>query len=146
MKKISKGKILTAVIFVAVVLLILFFSPKRYEGWKTVSLPGGSTFKVPEDWVVTWKEDPGWYVEQGHNIIYITDKPMDEDGYKIYLAGTVYCGDMGNYFLPEKLFENVECLYAEDLPGEVYSNSAHYRLERYNISGNKNSKIICDIQ
>ena len=134
MKKLSKGKILITVIYVAVVLLILLVSPKKYEGWKTVPITENMTFKIPEEWVVTWENNPNWSVEQGDNVMYITDRPMNEEGYKIYLVGTVLDFDAHNYLSPYELFENVE--YIETVRSAVISNSNIYFLNKYNISGN----------
>ena len=138
MKKISKDKILIAVIYIAAVLLVLLIYSKRYEGWKTVPITENITFKIPEEWVVTWENNPNWAVKQGDNVMYITDRPMNEEGYKIYLAGTLLDHDTytagDNYLYPYELFENVE--FIERVRSAGLSNSGMYFLKKYNISGN----------
>ena len=119
------------IILVVILSILLIGCSDKYEEWKTVSILGGGTIKVPQDWVVT----------QEDNVMYITDKPINEEGYKIYLVGTVFDDkNSNNYLLPYKLFENVELI------GEVntvnYSNSGMYGIEEYDISGNIETRYI----
>jgi len=51
----------------------------NYSGWQTVEVQNVGSFQVPGDWVVT----------QYDNVIWLTDKPIDEEGFIIYFTGIV---------------------------------------------------------
>jgi hypothetical protein len=80
-------------VFVLIITFILIFisSPyydalknrrdilKTISDWQTISFSNKTEFKLPNDWVVA----------QNDNIFYITDKPMLENDYTIYLIGII---------------------------------------------------------
>ena len=110
--------LLLILVILAIIFCLIFF---RYAFWQKVTIPSLGSFKVPKDWIVTKNE----------NIIYITDKPIEED-YKIYLVGVGRVkGADGKYHYD--FFENAETLGSER--GAVYSNSAGYWVEKFNING-----------
>jgi len=92
-----------------------------YLGWKDVYITetwGGS---VPNEWVVT-RDD---------NILYITDKPMDEYDYTTYIVGMIgatkdsegffaflselYDGEVTYFVGDTQTFTNVKGLFSNDL-------------------------------
>ncbi|GMO59477.1 MAG: hypothetical protein Ta2A_05380 [Treponemataceae bacterium] len=108
-----------------VLLLIMVLSPIIYfcfinYAWQTVLIPEIGTFKVPQDWVVTQKE----------NTVYITNKAVAEDGYIIYIIGA------RNF----DFFENVK--YVETVRSEIFSNSSNFAIEKLNINGNIEEKRV----
>ena len=52
--------------------------PALYKDWKSVQIAEDGVFSVPKEWIVT----------QSDNLIYITDKPIDEN-YTILLTGMI---------------------------------------------------------
>lgn len=94
------------------------------KNWKVVTIEDVGTFRAPQEWMINYNED----------IIYLTDKPFEDNDKKIYLAGSTWIiGECSHNFPPYKLFDNVELL--RRIKDVNYSNSAGYRLEEYNISG-----------
>ena len=76
--------------------IVLFGCSIRYAvwQWQSVSISNVGTFRVPRDWVVA----------QNNNVVYITDRPIDEKGYKIYLIGKT---EDGRGYVPySEYFEN----------------------------------------
>ena len=63
-----------------------------YSNWQTVTVQNVGSFQVPGDWVVT----------QYDNVIWLTDKPINEEGFIIYFAGFVYHPKEGVY--PQNIF------------------------------------------
>ena len=114
------------------VIIIIPVNLCAYIGWQDVLVPMVGKFKVPPDWVVTQTEDT----------VYITDKPIDEEGYKIYLIGAIYPRN-DNVVFPYELFENTRKI--KDGPGTGYSNGAFYGQEEYIINGKKETKYILDV-
>jgi len=111
---------LLILLFFSIFLLFIFIF--RYAFWQDISLTDYGTFKIPKNWIVTQKQD----------IIYITDKPIQEEGYKIYLVGVRRIKSNDGKYRYEH-FENVERLgYGW---GAITSYSAEYFLEIYNING-----------
>jgi len=50
-----------------------------YRGWQTVTVHSVGTFQVPGEWIVT----------QYNNVLWLTDKPIDEEEYVIYFVGVI---------------------------------------------------------
>ena len=93
------------IIFVAILLLLslpgcgfvsnfLDWPDKITESWQTITISGVGSFRVPTE----------WSVEQQDDILYITDKPLRDGGYTIYLVGTM----QGAEVAPHEVFEGVE--------------------------------------
>ena len=104
----------------------------KYIDWQDVSVPLVGKFKVPPDWVVTQMEDT----------VYLTDKSIDEEGYKIYLVGIIV-PRADHVVYPYELFEDTRKI--GDGPGIGLSNSARYGQEEYIINGKKETKYYLDI-
>lgn len=121
-------KLIKIILFAFVLSIVLTACSNKCADQKIVEISGVGTLKVPNDWIVTHKE----------NILYITDQPINEEGYRIYLLGDE--GDNGKNISPYELFEGVE--YVGNVKGVNYSNSAAYFLQEYNISGNISRKYI----
>lgn len=122
-------KKLNVLIIIFLIPLVLFVGcSDKYENWQSISIPGVGVFKVPQEWVVTQK----------NNMVYITDKPIKEEGYKTYLLGIK--GDDGKYIPHYDFFENVE--YIDTIEDVNYSNSATYWLGQYKINGNIEEKYV----
>jgi hypothetical protein len=125
--KIKKTIIVLLLIFVFSIILS-GCSIIRYAGWQSVSISEVGTFKVPKKWVAT----------QEDNVVYFTDKPIDEKGYKIYLIGKME--DDREYVRYTEYFENTE--FIKTVRGRTYSNEALYSIVRMNINGNIEEKYI----
>jgi hypothetical protein len=63
-----------------------------YSSWQTVTVQSVGSFQVPGDWVIT----------QYDNIVFLTDKPIDEEDFTIYFAGVVYMH--GEDVYPQNVF------------------------------------------
>lgn len=73
--------------------------PGHFKGMKNVDVVGIREFKIPEDWIFT----------QDDNIMYITDKPISEEDYKLYLIGFIEFGWGREYEeILNELFGDVE--------------------------------------
>ena len=77
----------------------------RYRDWQTIFIEEiktyktPMTFKVPDYWVFTRKDD----------VIYFTDKPIDDGDYKIYLVGSIgFLREDEEYWAAHILFDDVE--------------------------------------
>jgi len=113
---------------ILVSLLILIFSTVlfgcslRYAvwQWQSVSISDVGTFRVPGDWIVT----------QSNNAVYITDKPIDEEGYKIYLIGKT----QSNISLSEYLENINDIKFMETVNSTNYSNNASFSKSIYVIN------------
>jgi len=105
---------------------------ENYSDWKSVEVESVGTFKIPKDWVFTAIEKE----------VYLTDGPISENEYKIYLMGAIYDKE---YSMEEckrnvfALFENT--IYKEPGRGTMFSNCAWYGLELVEISGNLLIKV-----
>jgi len=116
------------ILFILSFLIILFV---QYAFWKTVYITGFGAIKVPRAWIVT----------ENDNIIFFTDKLIDEEGYKIYLISDKQ-GNNGENISHYKYFENVE--YLELIRGAIFSIGSHYNLKTFNINGKIEEKFdIC---
>jgi len=115
------------IISVLSILLCLFFF--QFISWQKVSISGIGIFKVPKDWIVTKKE----------NVIYITDRSIEEKEYKIYLIGiNKVKDDDGKYHY--EFFEDIERIGNHE--SVVYSNSASYWIELFCINENIEEKYV----
>ena len=121
-------KINVIIVFILILSLLLAGCSDKYTDWQSVSVSGVGTFKVPQEWVVTHKE----------NILYVTDRSVDEADYKVYLIG--YEGDGSKTISPHELFADVK--YVRNAGGTNYSNSAAYFLQEYDIGGDIAKKYI----
>ena len=101
---------------------------KKYTDWQIVSISGVGSFRLPSDWIVTQRE----------NVVYITDRPLEEEVYKIYLIGGRRGG--GEYIRYNDFFDNIDIKYIETVRGTGYSNSAQYSITKFNINGNIEEK------
>jgi hypothetical protein len=126
----SVKKIYLVSLSILVFLTVLFGCSFKYAvwQWQSISIPEVGTFRVPGDWIVT----------QSNNVVYITDKPIDEEGYKIYLIGKTEDGR--NRVPYSEYFENIE--YIKSVRGVIYSNSALFSIHKINVNGNIVEKYI----
>jgi hypothetical protein len=139
MKKIIISLIILLIIFSVYYImykLIDLPNPLISFGWQKVSIKGVGTFKIPRDWIVTQK----------NKSIFITDKPIEENGYKIYLAGVIIYKYDNNlkkdeingkwlyYYSNDIFFKNVQ--FIESTPSMVFSNSTYVGINKYNINEN----------
>ena len=86
----KKPEKLTYLLFILLFTVILFFaydnstpshtSRGNLTPWQRVTVQGVGYISVPGHWVVTIQDD----------VIYMTDKPLDEQGYTIYSLGVIY--------------------------------------------------------
>jgi len=119
-------------------------SEKNFIGWQNVSIEKVAKFRVPDEWIVT----------QENSVIYITDKPIDEPEYQIFLIGTSsWIGqEESEDIAPHELFEDVE--YVGLVKSQVFSYGGMYGQNEYKIdndivtksyvsysSGNRNSAM-----
>ena len=135
----SLGKV-TIITVVSVAFLFLGFKildsvfPEwfvNYSGWQTVSVPGVGKFKIPCEWIVTQTED----------VVYITDKPIDAEEYKIYLVGTLTGGKL--FVAPYALFDNVQEI--DEISCTGLSNGARYGQYEYLVNNKKETKYFLDV-
>ena len=106
----KKSNIILLIFFIITVLLIFFFF---FISWQKVSISGIGSFKIPKDWIINKKD----------NVIIITDRPIEEEGYKIYLIEISVINESdGKYRY--KFLENVE--HVGNNGSVIYSNSASY--------------------
>ena len=110
------------IVFIGLFLIVFLLAAcgGKYDDWQTVGIHQNATIKVPKEWVIT-RED---------NVLYMTDKPMDDEDYKIFLIGTIWGGN--DYYLPSD-FLKIEYINPEF--GEVNSLGVMYGMENYNING-----------
>ena len=142
------------IIFFAITLLLLLLAgcsfirsladlpDKSTESWQTVSISGVGSFRVPTE----------WFVEQQDEILYITDKPRDNEGYKIYLVGIAWLNvTESEHIHPHELLNGVE--KGAPVPGRVgeekridgiYSNCASVSLIEYTVNGEKEEHYLID--
>ncbi len=112
-------------------LVIISVRPVQYLGWKTIRAQGVGSFMVPAEWVYT--------VEDG--LVCLTDRPVDEDGCRIYLAEPAIYSD-GNdvFYMWNKLFG--EAKHTSSYPICSLSNSSGYGIHSYEQNGNITSKFV----
>lgn len=85
------------ILFIIVILTICIILISCSSGWKSITLDGVGSFKVPEDWIFT-NED---------GLIYFTDKPIDDEDCGIYLVEPIHSSDdKGNRYIYNPLFGN----------------------------------------
>jgi len=127
-------KVIPVLLLIFILSIILYWYFLGYAFWQSISISGIGTFKVPEKWIITQME----------NVIYITDRPIDNEEYKIILFGVIRTeSDRKNDydFFNYKLFESVVHIETIDY-GVVYSNNARYWVEKYKINGHSEKKYI----
>lgn len=98
--------------------------PWHYWGWQTVYVQNVGHFKVPGDWVVT----------QTDNAVYMTDRPMTEQNYFVYLAGGM-SDELDNSVHITKDICYDEIHYDGFVFNECFFGGACYSLDRYIYSG-----------
>jgi hypothetical protein len=112
---------------------------KITETWQTVIISGIGTFRVPEE----------WNIEQQDGILYITDKPLDDNDYSIYLVGVVTTVDAGirmetKHSRPHEIFEGVEKVGVRSSP--FWSRKgAGLSLNEYTINGITEERYLIDL-
>ena len=129
--------------FLFIVCLPIFVSiyeeKYAYEGWQTVTILNAGTFQVPGDWVFT----------QQDNVIWLTDKPIDEEGYIIYFLGVIdysYSPSSSPYTINRTINSVISEISSfpsagEYVNGGYYGNSLRsWSLSTYVINGEKTSK------
>jgi hypothetical protein len=112
---------------------IIYFCFIKYAFWQTISISGVGTFKVPQKWTVTQRGD----------FIYITNKPIDEEGYIIYLAGSTR-NDMRRYYDFSDYEFGKNIIHIENVRSPIFSNSARYYIDKYKINGNIEEKYVLE--
>jgi len=102
------------------------------KDWQTVTIAGIGSFRVPSE----------WNVEEQNGVLYITDRPMADGDYTIYLVGTIRLifrtgMDLADSSLPapHEFIEGAE--KGETLLSPGFSNGARLFLVEYNINGIK---------
>ena len=102
--------------------------------WQTVNISGVGSFLIPAEWCV----------EQQDSVLYITDKPRDNEGYSLYIIGTVRTGGPNDpYVQPHELLDEVvkgKSLWA----GVIYANSAGYGMYEYVINDESGERYLID--
>ena len=129
--------------FLFIVCLPIFVSiyeeKYAYEGWQTVTILNAGTFQVSGDWVFT----------QQDNVIWLTDKPIDEEGYIIYFLGVIdysYSPSSSPYTINRTINSVISEISSfpsagEYVNGGYYGNSLRsWSLSTYVINGEKTSK------
>ena len=106
----KKTIILLLISSILIISLIFFFF---FISWQIILIPDIGTFKVPRDWIVTKKE----------NLIIITDRSIEEEGYNIYLIEISSINDSDDKYY-YKFLENIK--YIENYESVIFSNSASY--------------------
>ena len=87
------------------------------ETWQTITISYIGTFRVPAE----------WNVEEHDEFLYITDKPMADGDYTIYIIGT-----NSRIQIPSHAsFEGMERV--ETRASSVFSNGATLRLSEYTV-------------
>ncbi|MCL2020176.1 MAG: hypothetical protein FWG70_10535 [Oscillospiraceae bacterium] len=141
MKKTKKSLIIILLIIVLPVILyislghIVSYFAYRYKhdytDWQNVSVERIGTFKVPIDWIVTLRDD----------IIYITDKGIDVDGYKTYLVGSIYLASWENADMLKQLYD---AEYIRTVESRINSYGSTYGMHEFRINGDYQTKnFIC---
>lgn len=121
--KSSGGIKLKKILAILILLILLTVCASCYYGWKTIEVDGVGSFKVPKEWIYT--------VENG--LVYLTDKPIDEEDYSIYfIEPIVYLDREKNTIISHKLFGKAK--YMDSLEGKVLSNLAFYGQEEYELT------------
>ena len=101
--------------------------------WQTVYVDNVASFKVP-----AW-----WVVEQCDGVIYFTDRPRNEEGYKLLAVGVVYIETVDRqYTEPHELINGVQ--KGRQWGGGGYSNSAGYSLVEYFDHGTRIERCLVD--
>jgi len=89
------------------------------EYWQTVTINGFGNFKVPAE----------WNIEQQEGVLYITDKPLTDDDYAIYLIGTIRGADLE----PHEFFDEIE--RGKTLLSPSFNGRASLLLIEYIVNG-----------
>jgi len=138
------------IIKISLIILLIIFSvyyimyelidlpnPLISFSWQNVYIKGIGTFKIPRDWIVTQK----------NKTIFITDKPIEENGYKIYLAGVIidkYDNNLKKdeingkwlyYYSNDDFFKNVQFVEITNF-NKIFSNNTYVGINKYNINEN----------
>jgi hypothetical protein len=97
-----------------------------YTGWQTVRVEDVCAFQVPGDWVVT----------QYDNVIWLTDKPIDEEDFIIYFAGVVYMH--GEDVYPQNVFTSAFNNLSSNQLGSFATQPFGFLSYTLGVSGNYN--------
>lgn len=69
-------KTIAVLLCLAAILAAVSGCSNEYKGWQTVSIKNCGKIKVPGEWEVTEKD----------GFVFLTDKPLSEENYKIHIA------------------------------------------------------------
>ena len=128
-------KVFVLLLLTVIVLVLLGLVVKEAQ-YKVVTLGDVGTVKVPKKWVLNIDDD----------VVYLTDKPISEPDYKLYLFGVLpYESEYEKMdALLKEIFGKGKIYKEEHIESAVYSNSTHYaKYLRYTEDGEK--RIIRDI-
>jgi len=137
--------ILTCYIFIHNMLSLP--NPFIIFGWKNISITEIGNFKIPGNWIFTLND----------NVIFLTDKNINEEDYKIYLIGIIIKYDSYNYqevkdeingkwlyfHSGNEFFKEIQ--YIETVSNEIFSNSTYFGIKRYSIESNQIEKYFIDL-
>ena len=115
------GAIILCLLLIVWGLLVLASQPPHRitETWQTITISYIGTFRVPTE----------WNVEEHDEFLYITDNPMADGDYTIYIIGT-----NNRIRIPSHaLFEDMERV--ETRASSVFSNGAALSLSEYIVDG-----------
>jgi len=100
--------------------ILLFETPGiATRSWQDVTVTGIGTFRVPAQ----------WNVEEHDGILFITDRPMAEGDYAIYIVGTV----AGSGIRSHEVFEEVE--RGDTIRSRGFHNFGDFSLVEYTVNG-----------
>jgi len=125
MKKIIASIIILLLLLLSSYALYAFLTdmPSRItKSWQTITIIGIGTFRIPTD----------WHAEQQDGFLFITDKPLSEGSYTIYIVGALR--EVG-FSTAHKIFEGVE--QRNRLFFQILSNGASLHLYEYTVNETK---------
>ena len=113
-------------VFVACILFILFsgMPARATRSWQDVNINGIASFKIPEE----------WNVEEHDGILFITDRPMKDGDYTIYIVGASHKIEIPLY----ALFEGVErgnLIRSQSFSRLIFIHGAILSLDEYTVNG-----------
>ena len=102
-----------------------------YAGWQLVSFGNVGTLRVPEEWVVTIDD----------NVVFMTDKPLEDEDYLIYLVGGFATKGEELYLPNHDLFNDLELVA---ISFSMTSFSSRYGNIEYRLNGKSFTKLGAD--
>jgi len=94
---------------------------RRTKSWQTIAILGIGTFRIPEE----------WYAEQRDGFLLITDRPLNEGDYTVYIVGTFVNTPQP---VSHTIFEGVE-RQGSMLRSQGFSNHGGLRWYGYAVDG-----------